>query len=425
MADRASSARIHAGDPRTDAIHVIARRLATQREQLARRLVERARQEIVDYRTPSDPQLLTETFTAALEHIDALVASLQSGQPVPDEYLESAREIAARRVHEGVPLESLLHAARLWGAVSWEAVLSIARADPDQGREAALAIAGRIMELADSLSTAFTHAYLDEITDRGLLRRDLLDALLTAKGPDERVMNLARRLHLRLDENYVVVVVRGHGIELEEAREQSPAAHNRLDRVVEETRRSLQPAAGSALTGMRNGDLVVLYPVPSADDLEAVRQNCERLAAALDDEVSIGISGWHEGRESLGAAYAEARDAVAIAARLGITQRPMGLDEVLVDYMLSSSGRARGILEDVIRPLQAYDATRHAALVPTLRAYLEARFNLTKAAEALFVNPNTVVYRLRRIKELSGRDTHDLDDLMVLYLALKLADFRV
>jgi sugar diacid utilization regulator len=403
---------------------VIARRLATQREQLARRFVERARQEIVDYRTPSDPQLPTDTLAAALESIDALVVSLQTGEPVPDDYLEHAREIAARRVHAGVPLESFLHAARLWATMCWEAVLNIARADPEEGREAALAIAGRIMEFADRLSTAFSHAYLDEITDRGLLRRDLLDALLTAKGADEHAVNLARRLRLRLEENYVVVVVRGEGVEVEEAREQSPAAHSRLDRIVDETRRSLQPSAGSALTGMRNGDLIVLYPVSSTSDLAAIRQDCERLAVAIDNEVSIGISGWHEGRESVGISYAEAREAVAIASRLGITQRAVGLDEVLVDHMLRSSARAREILEDVLRPLQAYDASRHAALVPTLRAYLDARFNLTKAAEALFVNPNTVVYRLRRIKELSGRDTHELDDLMVLYLSLKLEDLR-
>jgi DNA-binding PucR family transcriptional regulator len=50
--------------------------------------------------------------------------------------------------------------------------------------------------------------------------------------------------------------------------------------------------------------------------------------------------------------------------------------------------------------------------------------NVTKSAAALFVNPNTVVYRLRRIKELCGRDPHDPDDLLVLSLALKLADLR-
>jgi DNA-binding PucR family transcriptional regulator len=50
--------------------------------------------------------------------------------------------------------------------------------------------------------------------------------------------------------------------------------------------------------------------------------------------------------------------------------------------------------------------------------------NVTKSAEVLFVNPNTIVYRLRRIKELTGRDPHDPDDLLVLSLAMKLADLH-
>jgi DNA-binding PucR family transcriptional regulator len=87
--------------------------------------------------------------------------------------------------------------------------------------------------------------------------------------------------------------------------------------------------------------------------------------------------------------------------------------------MLDASVPAQRVLDDVLRPLVAYDATREAALVPTLRAYLDTRCNITKAAAFLFVNPNTVVYRLRRIKELTGRDPHNIDDLLVLSLALR------
>jgi sugar diacid utilization regulator len=407
-----------------ETLRVIAGRLAGQREQLARHVVDRSRQEIVDYRTPTDPQLLADEFNAALDHVDSFVVSLQTGEPLSDDYLTRVREIAARRVHQGVPLESFLHAARLWTTVCWYAVLGVARVGSQPEREAALEIAGLVMDLGDRISTVATHAYLDEVTDRGLLRRDLLDALLTARGDGNYTVRLARRLHLRLEENYVVVVVRGDGIEVDEARSDSPAARTRLDRIVDETRRAVRPTAGAPLTGMRSGDLVVLYPASSAADLELVRQDCERLAVALGSEVSIGMSGWHEGRGSLGNAYAEAKDAVTIAARLGITGRAVGLDEVLIDHLLASSAPARRILKDVVRPLRAYDASRQASLVPTLRAYLMARFNVTKAAEALFVNPNTVVYRLRRIKELSGRDTHDLDDLLVLYLGLRLEELR-
>jgi sugar diacid utilization regulator len=405
-----------------DTIRVIAGRLAGQREQLARRVVDTSCREIVDYRTPPDPHLLDEEFVAALEHLDALVASLRSGEPVAEDHFARVRELGARRLHQGVPLESFGRAARLWSTVCWQAVLSVARIDSPPEREAALEIASRVFELGDRISIVATQAYLDEVTDRGLLRRDLLDALLTAKGDGSCVMGLARRLHLRLEENYVVVVVRGEGVDVEEAREQSPASRSRLDRIVEETRRAVRPSAGSLLAGMRNGDLVVLYPASDAGDMDAVKHDCRELADALGADVSIGMSGWHEGRGSVGTAYAEAKDAVAIAARIGITGRALGLDELLVEHMLACSAPARGILAEVLRPLADYDAARQAALVPTLRAYLLARFNVTKAAAALFVNPNTIVYRLRRIKDLTGRDTHDLDDLLVLYLALKLKD---
>jgi sugar diacid utilization regulator len=419
MSVRVTSLRGVPDDAHEEAIRAIAARLASQKQQVAQRVVDQSRQEIVDYRAPSDGQLLEEQFTATLEHVDALVASLQTGEPVSDAYLEQAREIAARRVHQGVPLESFLHAARLWAKVCWDTVLRVARTDSPTEREAALEIAGVVVELADRLSTTATHAYLDEICDRGLLRRDLLDAMLTAKGTGNDVLRLARRLHLRLEENYIVVLVRDEGVELEEAREQPQGAGSRLDRMVEETRRNMRPAGGSLLMGMRNGDLVVLYPVSTPADLDAVREDCKELAAALGSEVSIGMSGWHEGRASVGVAYAEAKDAVSIAARLGVQGRAVGLDEVLVDYLLDSSVAAQRVLDDVLRPLVAYDASRQAALVATLRAYLDTRCNVTKAAAFLFVNPNTVVYRLRRIKELTGRDPHNADDRLVLSMALR------
>jgi sugar diacid utilization regulator len=403
-------------------VQLIAARLADQRDHVASRVVEVSRRDIVDYGTPSDPHLGDEMYTAATEHLDALVASLRTGEPVTEEHLGRVRELAARRAHQGVPLESFGRASRLWATICWETVLSVARVEVPDEREAALRIASAVFGLGDQISIVGTQAYLDEITDRGLLRRELLEALLTAKGDDDQTVRLARRLHLRLHDSYAVVVVRGEGIEIEEAREQSPAAQSRLDRLVEETRRAVRPETGAALTGMRNGDLVVLYPVSAAADLRLVTQDCQFLASALGAAVSIGMSGWHEGRDSVGIAYAEAKDAVAIAARTGITGRAVMLEDVLVDHMLASSRVARRILEDVLRPLAAYDASRRTALVQTLRAYLDARFNLTKAAEVLFVNPNTVVYRLRRIKELTGRDAHDLDDVVVLYMALKLGD---
>ena len=43
-------------------------------------------------------------------------------------------------------------------------------------------------------------------------------------------------------------------------------------------------------------------------------------------------------------------------------------------------------------------------------------------AAALHVHPNTVQYRLRRIKELTGRNPLDPEDLLLLHLGLKLTE---
>jgi sugar diacid utilization regulator len=409
---------------RERALRALGERLALQKEELARRVVECWRREIVDYRSPSDLRLLEDEFGFAVQNVDVLVASLESGRPVGEDHFERSREIGARRVRQGVAMESFLHAGRLWERVCLEMVLSVARTDVPHEREAALEIAGRIAHLADRVATAATGGFLDEIADRGLLRHDLLDALLTANGDGCHTLRLARMLHLRLAASYVVLVLRGEGVAPPAAPEQTPAARRTLDRIVEETRRRLRPSAGSLLVGMRNGDVIVLFPATGPCDLETVKHDCEELGAALGADVSIGMSGWHEGRPAIATAFVEALEAVKIAASTGIRGRAVGLDEVLIDSMLDSSLSAQRILKDTLQPLVNYDTARKASLINTLRAYVAASLNITKSAAVLFVNPNTVVYRLRRIKEVCGRDPHDPNDLLVLALALKLADLR-
>ncbi|GMA31017.1 PucR family transcriptional regulator [Litorihabitans aurantiacus] len=59
-------------------------------------------------------------------------------------------------------------------------------------------------------------------------------------------------------------------------------------------------------------------------------------------------------------------------------------------------------------------------LVETLAAYLESGRSLEAAARALFVHPNTVRYRLRRIAQVSGWDAADAREGFVLQVALVL-----
>jgi sugar diacid utilization regulator len=402
----------------------IAGRIAAGRHELARRIVDRFREEIADYRLVEDEAVLADVLAFALDSIEALTSGLRDGQPASAAWLEPARAAGRRRFHQRVSLESFLQAGRIWARVVWDAVLEDLRPDRHDELQAALSVALRLLAQIDEISTVAADAYLDEVSDRGLLRRDLLDALVTGRGDCELARRRAGALGLRLAENYVVIVLRASGVDPHDARPQPLGTQIALDHIVHAARCRLNPTAGSLIVGMRHGDVVALYPVSNPDGVAEVRGECAALVDALGIEVGAGMGGWHAGPAAIVSGYREALDAADIAQAKGIHDHAVALDEVLVDHIFRSSPYTDRILAETLQPLVEYDRTHRSDLVTTLRTYLDAGLNLTRTAKALYVHPNTVEYRLRRIRELSSRDPRTPDDLLILSLAIKFDELR-
>ena len=411
-----------------DAVVAVGARLALRRDELADRMVASYRTEIPDYRLV-DEEVLADVRSITMAHLELVIAAFVDGRPLAEEDFSGIHAGGARRVHQGISLESFQRAARLWGHQLWEAVLEESDPTVPAEREAALLMAGQIMRHVDEMSTHVAQGFLNELqsvwSDREVVRRDLLDGLCSGQGDTERIRRLARSLKLRLAERYVVIVLRGPEVLAEEQADQTLAARVALRRIVDAARRHLRCTGQSLLVGMRHGEVVALCPVEDASDIEKVRTRSQALAEALaESEVCVGVGGCHPTIADVAASYGEARDAVEIAVGIGIHGRPLHFDEVLIDHMVRSTPHADRILDSTLRPLLDYDAAKQAELVSTLRAYMESGFNLTRSAEVLQVHPNTVVYRLRRIRELSGRDPQDPNDLLLLFLGLKLTELR-
>lgn len=383
-------------------MRVIVGRLSRQLEPTARRMVTCYRDTIPDYRLAHDDFLDRDVYPVSLGGLQITVGNLERGLgATPDEFNE-VRAGAARRVHQDVALESFLHAVRLWGKVLWESVLGCTLPDVAAEREAALTIAGRVLDHIDLMSVAAAQGYLEEFqtvwSDREVVRRDLLEALISGEGESEQVRRLARSLRLPLAQNYIVVVVRPLSREPEGA-SRSLSRQATARRVVEGVRARLVPATGSLLVGIRHGEVIALYPYSKPSELAVARHLCTALAAHLADaDARIGISSCHQGLAPLATSYAEAREAVEIAAGTDAHGPVVAFDEVLIDSVVRASRHTDRILDATIAPLLAYDAEHKAELVPTLRAYVESGFNLTRCAESRCVHPNTIVYRLRRIR---------------------------
>jgi DNA-binding PucR family transcriptional regulator len=95
--------------------------------------------------------------------------------------------------------------------------------------------------------------------------------------------------------------------------------------------------------------------------------------------------------------------------------RPVRSVDLLPERALAGDPEAeRQLVDFVAKPLE--DAG--GALLETVDAYLESGGTLEGCARSLFVHPNTVRYRLRRVAEITGRNPAEPRDALVLRIAL-------
>ena len=138
-------------------------------------------------------------------------------------------------------------------------------------------------------------------------------------------------------------------------------------------------------------------------------------AAGLSRELlCIGESAACDGAH-LGTALCEAVYA-ARAARM--TLRTLMRAQELGPYAyllpMSESAFIRGRCEESLRLIREYDAQNRASLEATAAAYVDSGMQIAQAAKALFQHPNTVRYRLSRIKTLLGIEDDKLLDMALL-----------
>ena len=229
----------------------------------------------------------------------------------------------------------------------------------------------------------------------------VVDAVLRGET-DETVLSRAATLGWRSTSGVVVVV--GAAPELE------PGL------ALESVRRS-SAVAGIDMLGAVQGDRMVVVlggnPVSSPDRTLFIVRGFT--TAFGPGPVVIGSAVEH--LMDAGASTREALSGYRAAAAWPEAPRPVTAADLLPERALSGDGHARRALaRDLYEPL----ASAGGGLLETLVTFLDAGSSVEAAARALFVHPNTVRYRLRRIHEVSGYSPTDARDAYALRLALTL-----
>ena len=169
-------------------------------------------------------------------------------------------------------------------------------------------------------------------------------------------------------------------------------------------------------------DVVLVKEVEEGTDIREVEELAAGIAETLNAEfftqVSIGISSVVDGLKDLARAYKEARISLEVGKvfdteknivsyeNLGIGrliyQLPTTLCEIFLDEVFK-----RGSLDSLDRET-----------LMTVQSFFENNLNVSETSRKLFVHRNTLVYRLEKIRKLTGLDLREFEHAVTFKVAL-------
>lgn len=353
-------------------------------------IVEAIRATVPAYRRPLEGAFGRGLRRGVEQGIGGFVDLVESGgDAVPG--VEVAALLGAGEARDGRPLEALLSAYRVGARVAWRrAAAAVAE---DVGTETLSILAEAIFGYIDELSAASADGFSAELAatagEADRRRRALLRLLLRRPAADPAaVEDAARAADWPLPSTVAALAWRAPG-------DRPP------------------PLPPGALAAPLEAGWCAIVPDPHAPGRTA------QLRAALRDRpAALGPSG------PVGATASSAERAFAALDLLerGVL-RADGLvdcDEHMATLVLHRDGRLLDDLaERALSPFADLGESARERLAATLLAWLDAQADVPTAAKRLHVHPQTVRYRMRRLRELFGERLDDPDARFALLVALR------
>lgn len=89
-------------------------------------------------------------------------------------------------------------------------------------------------------------------------------------------------------------------------------------------------------------------------------------------------------------------------------------------YELKDSMQMKYFYDEYLGKIIAYDKINNTDLLETLICYFKNDGSLSRTAKSLYIHKNSVIYRIKKIEEISGLNVNDSNDCFSLQLCLKL-----
>jgi hypothetical protein len=395
------------------AIRRVGEALAGRYTEIGRATAARIVDEIPGYRDAA-PELINDLRAGATATVEVLARTFADGSTVRREDLGFLRQLAARRVHQGVSLEVFIRAYRVALLAYWDACADEA-SRLRISREAGFALARSAIDAIDTITTQAAEAYLREETrvrtQSGRATRDLAERLIDGQPIDPGRRHPAAP---GLDPTGQLLTVVGR------VEQTTLAVGDALQLARDAIEESMSLGTVRPLATIRHGELVLISagtsPRAKIESLRAARQ---RTIGEHNIDVRYGVSVPSQGFASVQQAYREA----ALALSYTSAGRPIvSLDELsaLECTLIGATATTKAIVASKGSNLRALPDGDLAAAVETIHAFSDADLNVARAARQMHVHPNTVRYRLQQIATKTGHDPRTFTGLVDLLCILEI-----
>lgn len=319
-----------------------------------------------------------------------------------DDHFDAAQATGRRRAEQRMPLDDVLKSFRLGGRLVWEALIDEARAQGVVESEALLDVASKVWEVVDRTSSQVAAAY--HVAERQLVRADerrrstLWEGLLHGPGKDRAfIQEAATVLDVPVYGGYAVVAI---------------------DNLIDDecttssfVRRFASLRIASAWQ-VRPQTVVGLLAVGTESPVTVVR--------TLRDVVHApaGLSGVVSGLAEVNIAYRQAMLArrTLSAGLIDVAALIERLPEAL---LLSAPELAEQLVQHWLEPLMTVPAAERELLLDTLDKWVLAAGSVRRTADLAHCHRNTVINRLHRVHQITGRNLSDEGFHVELGLALR------
>ena len=174
--------------------------------------------------------------------------------------------------------------------------------------------------------------------------------------------------------------------------------------------------------GVGEKDIVLVKEIKTLSDTKKIEKTAKSIADTISSEfftkVSIGIGTAVDNIKDLARSYKEAQVALEVG-------KVFDTDKSIVSYDNLGIGRLIYRLPTTLCEMFLQEVFKNGSLdsldretLMTIQCFFENNLNVSETSRKLFVHRNTLVYRLEKIRKLTGLDLREFDHAITFKVAL-------